>query len=298
MQRLRKWYPALGGGVVAGNSSVRGESVASRLLRVLDAFSVERPELGLTDVSRTAGLPPATAYRLLRELIEHGAVQRTAAGRYAVGLDFWETRFERSDTMVKLVPTGPSDVAGPPAARVQAREVAGPARRTRGNLPRVNVADRTVKGLVLDRDQAGSRGDALRSGPVQFWAARPVVMRPGRRHAGTVSAGRRRSSTSATTVDTMTTASPIITQSGASAKNETHASSAETTRSTTTVIRAGRLPRRAGTRAASVLTPSNAKTTITGRGAASWEPMADRKAMSIRAATANRMADAVGRMAE
>jgi DNA-binding IclR family transcriptional regulator len=75
---------------VAGNSVARGESVASRLLRVLDAFSVERPELGLTDISRTTGLPPATTYRLLRELIEHGAVQRTAAGRYAIGLPLWE----------------------------------------------------------------------------------------------------------------------------------------------------------------------------------------------------------------
>jgi DNA-binding IclR family transcriptional regulator len=56
----------------------------------LDAFSVERPELGVTDISRTTGLPPATAYRLLRELIEHGAVQRTAAGRYAIGLRLWE----------------------------------------------------------------------------------------------------------------------------------------------------------------------------------------------------------------
>ena len=75
---------------MAGNSSARGESVASRLLRVLDAFSVERPELGLTDISRTSGLPPATAHRLLRELIEHGAVQRMAAGRYAIGLRLWE----------------------------------------------------------------------------------------------------------------------------------------------------------------------------------------------------------------
>jgi DNA-binding IclR family transcriptional regulator len=90
MQRLRKWYPALGEAHVAGNSSARGESVASRLLRVLDAFSVERPELGVTDISRTTGLPPATAYRLLRELIEHGAVQRMAAGRYAIGLRLWE----------------------------------------------------------------------------------------------------------------------------------------------------------------------------------------------------------------
>ena len=52
---------------VAGNSSARGESVASRLLRVLDAFSIERPELGLTDISRMTGLPPSTAYRPLRD---------------------------------------------------------------------------------------------------------------------------------------------------------------------------------------------------------------------------------------
>ena len=52
---------------MAGNSSARGESVASRLLRVLDAFSIERPELGLTDISRMTGLPPSTAYRPLRD---------------------------------------------------------------------------------------------------------------------------------------------------------------------------------------------------------------------------------------
>lgn len=75
---------------MAGNSRERGQSVASRLLRVLDAFSAARPELSLADISRTTGLPPATLYRLLRELTDHGAVQRTSAGRYAVGLRLWE----------------------------------------------------------------------------------------------------------------------------------------------------------------------------------------------------------------
>ncbi|MEV4642443.1 helix-turn-helix domain-containing protein [Actinoplanes sp. NPDC049548] len=64
--------------------------MASRLLRVLDAFSVARPELSLADISRTTGLPPATLYRLLRELTDHGAIQRTSTGRYAVGLRLWE----------------------------------------------------------------------------------------------------------------------------------------------------------------------------------------------------------------
>jgi DNA-binding IclR family transcriptional regulator len=75
---------------VAGNSRERGQSVASRLLRILDAFSAARPELSLADISRTTGLPPATLYRLLRELTDHGAVQRTSTGRYAVGLRLWE----------------------------------------------------------------------------------------------------------------------------------------------------------------------------------------------------------------
>jgi DNA-binding IclR family transcriptional regulator len=64
--------------------------VASRLLRVLDAFSAARPQLSLADISRTTGLPPATLYRLLRELTDHGAIQRTSTGRYAVGLRLWE----------------------------------------------------------------------------------------------------------------------------------------------------------------------------------------------------------------
>jgi DNA-binding IclR family transcriptional regulator len=75
---------------VAGNSRERGQSVASRLLRVLDAFSAARPELSLAEMSRTTGLPPATLYRLLRELTDHGAIQRTSTGRYAVGLRLWE----------------------------------------------------------------------------------------------------------------------------------------------------------------------------------------------------------------
>ncbi|MEV4708760.1 helix-turn-helix domain-containing protein [Actinoplanes sp. NPDC049316] len=64
--------------------------MASRLLRVLDAFSAARPELSLADISRTTGLPSATLYRLLRELTDHGAIQRTSTGRYAVGLRLWE----------------------------------------------------------------------------------------------------------------------------------------------------------------------------------------------------------------
>ena len=75
---------------MAGNSHERGQSVVGRLLRILEAFSPERPELTTAEISRRAGLPPSTVYRLLAELIERGVIERVADGRYSVGLRLWE----------------------------------------------------------------------------------------------------------------------------------------------------------------------------------------------------------------
>ena len=76
--------------LVAGNSHERGQSVAGRLLRILESFSPERTELTIPEISRRAGLPPSTVYRLLAELIDRGVIERTADGRYSVGLRLWE----------------------------------------------------------------------------------------------------------------------------------------------------------------------------------------------------------------
>jgi DNA-binding IclR family transcriptional regulator len=76
--------------LVAGNSHERGQSVVGRLLRILESFSPERTELTIPEISRRAGLPPSTVYRLLAELIDRGVIERTADGRYAVGLRLWE----------------------------------------------------------------------------------------------------------------------------------------------------------------------------------------------------------------
>lgn len=75
---------------MAGNSKERGQSVAGRLLRILDAFGPQSPELSLVELGRRTGLPVATLHRLLGELVSHGAIERTGAGRYAVGLRLWE----------------------------------------------------------------------------------------------------------------------------------------------------------------------------------------------------------------
>jgi DNA-binding IclR family transcriptional regulator len=65
-------------------------SMASRVMSVLGAFSVEQPQLRAAEIARLSGLPSATADRLLKELVTLGALERLATGRYAVGPRLWE----------------------------------------------------------------------------------------------------------------------------------------------------------------------------------------------------------------
>src|SRR6185503_1831441 len=44
----------------------------------------------LSELARQAGLPLSTAHRLLGELVEWGAVERTDSGYYRIGLRLWE----------------------------------------------------------------------------------------------------------------------------------------------------------------------------------------------------------------
>jgi len=92
---------------MASNSHERGQSVVSRLLRVLEAFSPERPDLTIAEIGQRTGIPQSTLYRLLAEPVGHGALERSADGRYSVGLRLWE--------IGKLAPrpTRLADVAGP-----------------------------------------------------------------------------------------------------------------------------------------------------------------------------------------
>ncbi|MFD0687331.1 IclR family transcriptional regulator [Actinomadura fibrosa] len=64
--------------------------MVGRALRLLDAFSAERPELTLSDIARRADVPLATTHRLLNELRAWGAVERGEDGLYRIGLRLWE----------------------------------------------------------------------------------------------------------------------------------------------------------------------------------------------------------------
>jgi len=61
-----------------------------RIFDLLDAFTAERPQLTLSELSRRAGLPLSTAHRLVNELVRRGALSRDEGGRYRVGLWLWE----------------------------------------------------------------------------------------------------------------------------------------------------------------------------------------------------------------
>jgi DNA-binding IclR family transcriptional regulator len=67
-----------------------GASVTSRALAVLGAFDGEHRSLTLTDLARRAGLPLATAHRLVGELQRWGALAREPSGEYVVGRRIWQ----------------------------------------------------------------------------------------------------------------------------------------------------------------------------------------------------------------
>lgn len=71
-------------------NSPSGESVISRVSRILESFDREHPELTITQLARRADLPLSTAQRLTNELIAVGWLDRENAGLIRPGLRFWE----------------------------------------------------------------------------------------------------------------------------------------------------------------------------------------------------------------
>jgi DNA-binding IclR family transcriptional regulator len=76
--------------MVDDNARWHGRSVASKLLAILDAYSVAEPTLSLNELAQRTGLPLSTTYRLASELVEWGGLERAEEGGYRVGLRLWE----------------------------------------------------------------------------------------------------------------------------------------------------------------------------------------------------------------
>jgi DNA-binding IclR family transcriptional regulator len=75
---------------MAGNAASAGRSVTSRALAVLGAFDPKHRRLTLTEIAGRAGLPVATAHRLVGELVDWGALARTPSGEYVIGRRLWD----------------------------------------------------------------------------------------------------------------------------------------------------------------------------------------------------------------
>jgi DNA-binding IclR family transcriptional regulator len=65
-------------------------SVTARALGVLGAFDPDHRRLSLTELAHRAGLPLATAHRLIGELQRWGALERLPSGEYVIGRRLWD----------------------------------------------------------------------------------------------------------------------------------------------------------------------------------------------------------------
>ena len=75
---------------MAGNSSAPGASVTSRALALVGAFDEDHRRLTLTELAGRAGVPVATAHRLVAELVTWGALARTEDGGLVIGRRLWD----------------------------------------------------------------------------------------------------------------------------------------------------------------------------------------------------------------
>ncbi len=67
-----------------------GASVTSRALDLLGVFDPGHRSLTLSEMARRAGLPLATAHRLVGELHRWGALDRRPDGEYVIGRRLWD----------------------------------------------------------------------------------------------------------------------------------------------------------------------------------------------------------------
>jgi DNA-binding IclR family transcriptional regulator len=77
--------------VVATNSSQYQVRALERALQILGAFSLERPERSLSELSMMTDLAPSTTLRLLSILAQHGYVERSPdTDRFRIGVGMFE----------------------------------------------------------------------------------------------------------------------------------------------------------------------------------------------------------------
>lgn len=70
--------------------SSQGQSVLSRIMRILGAFDADTASLTLTGISQRTGLSPASTHRLTAELVSFGLLERQTDKTFRIGVRLWE----------------------------------------------------------------------------------------------------------------------------------------------------------------------------------------------------------------
>ena len=78
------------GAIVTRDHRLRGQSVTSKVLSVLEAFSTGAPRLSLKQLAESTALPQSTTYLLASDLVAWGGLERVEGGGYQIGLRLWE----------------------------------------------------------------------------------------------------------------------------------------------------------------------------------------------------------------
>lgn len=96
-------------------NSPSGDSMTDRIVRVLATFTAERTAQTASEIGRRAGLPPATAHRIVDDLVASGLLERDELRRVTLGMRLWELA-QRGSRALRL-----REAARPFMEQVQAR---------------------------------------------------------------------------------------------------------------------------------------------------------------------------------
>jgi DNA-binding IclR family transcriptional regulator len=78
---------------------VTGESVVSRLVRIVESFAPGERSLGVSEIARRSGLPVATVSRQVEQLVALGWLERGEDRRVRIGVRLWEVASRASPTV-------------------------------------------------------------------------------------------------------------------------------------------------------------------------------------------------------
>ncbi|NYD54898.1 IclR family transcriptional regulator [Microbacterium pseudoresistens] len=80
-------------------NSPSGDSVAGRLIRVLETFTAARMVQTAAEIGRRSGLPDSTAHRIVGDLVRAGLLERDQDRRIRIGMRLWELATRSSDAL-------------------------------------------------------------------------------------------------------------------------------------------------------------------------------------------------------